>query len=312
MTVAVPVDELPEDPIMARRREIHAIAARKLARRNATSSAMLGVSGLCLAATGAVLIWIVYELIDRGAHWLSIDFFTQVPQFPTILHPDAVGGISTALAGSLVIDALAVAMAVPIGILGGLFLAEHDGRMADVVRRITEVMTGIPSILFGVFVYGIMILKFNLGVAGIDGSVALAILMMPIVMKSSEVAFRAVPNVLSEAGLALGLSKGIVSRRIVVPSATPGLLTSALLATSRAVGETAPLLWLIGNTYVLQWSPLKQQVTLPMSIYTVFSNGLGPVQQDEAWGTALVLAVLVLILNLGSRAAAAFLQRERR
>lgn len=272
---------------------------------------MMGTCGVALCASLVVLVWIVYLLIDRGAHWWSIAFFTQVPHYPTVFQPNNYGGISNAIVGSLVIDGLAVAMAVPVGLVAGLLLAEANNPVANSIRRAAEVMTGLPSILFGVFVYGILILKFNLGFAGIDGSVALAILMIPIIMKASEVAFRSVPIVYKEAGLALGLSKSSVSRRIIVPTAAPGLLTSVLLATSRAVGETAPLLWLIGNTYVVQWSPTKPQTALPMSIFGAFLNGITPGQQAEAWGTALLLAAVVLFLNLGSRMLTAFLQRER-
>lgn len=270
--------------------------------------------GVCSAALGFalfVLCWIVCLLIDRGAHWWSTAFFTQVPSYPTVSHPNNFGGISNAIVGSLVIDGFAVLMAVPVGLVAGLLLAEANNPLVNSIRRAAEVMTGLPSILFGVFVYGILILKFNLGVAGIDGSVALAILMIPVIMKASEVAFRSVPSMYKEAGLALGLSKSSVSRRILVPTAAPGLLTSVLLATSRAVGETAPLLFLIGNTYVVQWSATKPQTALPMSIYGAFLNGITPQQQQEAWGTALLLAAVVLFLNLGSRMLTAFLQRER-
>lgn len=305
------VSALPADPILERRALVQATARRSLSRRKATSQLMLGVSGLALVVASAVLVWILYLLIDRGAHWWSIAFFTQVPQYPTILQPNAVGGISTALVGSAVIDGIAVAMAVPIGVVGGLLLADADNVFVNTLRRIVEIATGLPSILFGLFVYGIMILKWNLGFAGIDGSVALAILMIPVIMKASELAFRAVPPMLSEAGLALGLSKSTVARRIVTPTATPGLLTAVLLSTSRAVGETAPLLFLIGNTYVVQWDPTKPQTALPMSVFGAFLDGQAPAQRAEAWGTALVLAVAALALNLGSRGLTAFLRRER-
>jgi phosphate transport system permease protein len=309
---AAPTDtELPGDPILERRALVQATARRTLRRRNATSLMMLWVCASAFAIAAAVLIWIIFLLIDRGVHWWSVAFFTTVPQTPTVLHPNAIGGISNEIAGSLSIDACAILMAAPVGVIGGLLLAEADNPFVNTIRRAAEVMTGLPSILFGIFVFGILILKLNLGLAGIDGSAALAILMIPVIMKSSEVAFRQVPTAYKEAGLALGLSKGRVSRRIVVPTATPGLLTSVLIASSRAVGETAPLLFLIGTTYSVQWDPFKQQVALPLTIYNNVLGGFAPAQAQQAWGIALFLAALVLVLNLGSRMLTAFLQRER-
>jgi phosphate transport system permease protein len=303
--------ELPGDPILERRALVQATARRSLKRRNAVSSVMLGLCGAAFALAAIVLVWIIFLLINRGMQWWSVAFFTQVPTTPTVLQPNAIGGISTAIAGSLSIDACAIVMAVPVGIIGGLLLAEADNPVVNLIRRVAEVMTGLPSILFGLFVFAILILKFNVGFAGIDGSAALAILMIPVIMKSSEIAFRQVPNSYKEAGLALGLSKGRVSRSIVVPTAVPGLLTSVLIAASRAVGETAPLLLVIGVTYKVQWNPLKQQAALPVTIFNNVTSGLAPAQTQQAWGIALFLAALVLVLNLGSRGLTAFLQRER-
>jgi phosphate transport system permease protein len=310
--VSAPAEvELPGDPILERRALVQSTARRTLRRRNAISVAMLWICGSALALAGIVLVWIVFLLIDRGAHWWSVTFFTQVPQFPSISQPNAIGGISNEISGSLSIDACAIVMAAPIGVIGGLLLAEADNPFVNLIRRIAEVMTGLPSILFGIFVFGILILKLNTGLAGIDGSVALAILMIPVIMKSSEVSFRQVPGLYKEAGLALGLTKGRVSRSIVTPVAAPGLLTSVLIATSRAVGETAPLLFLIGTTYKFGWNPLGQMVALPTTIYQNVLNSYSPAQAQQAWGIALFLAALVLVLNLGSRMLTAFLQRER-
>jgi phosphate transport system permease protein len=308
----VSVSTLPADPILERRALVQSTARRSFARRTLVSKVMLGVCGVTLAFCVAILVWIIYLLISNGVQWISVNYLTQDPSTPTVLQPNNVGGIKNAIVGSIVIDGLAIVMAVPIGIVAGLLLAEADNAFVNAIRTTTEVMTGLPSILLGVFVYEILVIKYKLGFSGIAGSVALAILMIPIIMKASEVAVRSVPSSLKEAGLSLGLSKGRVSRRIVVPTATPGLLTAALLATSRAVGETAPLLWLIGATYTTSWDPFKEQSALPISIYQAFLNGISPQLQQSAWGTALVLVTVVLFLNLGSRLAAAYSQRERR
>jgi phosphate transport system permease protein len=308
----VTMSTLPADPILERRALVQETARRSLGRRTLVSRLMLAVCASALLLCVAILAWIIYLLISKGLQWWSVDFFTQNPQTPTIFQPNAIGGIKNAIVGSIVIDGIAVLIAVPIGVVAGLLLAESDNRFVNGIRTMTEVMTGLPSILIGVFVFEIMVIKFNLGFTGIAGSVALAILMVPVIMKASEVAFRGVHGSLKEAGLSLGLSKGIVSRRIVVPTAVPGLLTAVLLATSRAVGETAPLLWVIGATYVSSWNPLHEQAALPLAIYQPFLNGISPTLQDSAWGTALFLVTVVLFLNLGSRLLAAFIQRERR
>ena len=312
MTASALADALPADPILERRALVQATARRSLGRRKALSAIMLGGCGLAFVIASTVLVWIVYLLVSKGLQWMSVAFFTQDPQSPTVFQPNNLGGIRNAIVGSLVIDGLAVAIAVPIGVLAGFLMAESENAFANAVRTTTEVMTGLPSILFGIFIYEFMILKYHYHFSGMLGSFALAILMVPVIMKASEIAFRAVPHSLKEAGLSLGLSKGKVGSRIVAPAAVPGLLTAVLLATSRAVGETAPLLWVIGNTYITSWSLSKEQSAVPLSsIYNYFLNGT-PQQQAFAWGSALFLVAVVLLLNLGSRLLAAFIQRERR
>lgn len=309
MTTATP--PLPLDPVYERRALVQASARQSLGRRTFVSRFMLGVCMFALVLASSILVWIMYLLVSKGLHAWSTAFFTQVPMTPTVSHPNNVGGVSNGIVGAIVIDALAVAMSVPIGVLGGLLLAETDNPFARVVRTTSEVMTGLPSIIFGLFVYEVLIIKYKIGFSGIAGSVALCILMIPVIMKGSEVAFRAVPNSLREAGYSLGMSKGSVARHVVTPSATPGLLTAVLLATSRAVGETAPLLFVIGNTYIVQWNPTKEQISLPLQIYTFFLDGISPATVATLWGNALLLVVVVLFLNMGSRMLSAFLQRER-
>lgn len=306
------IDSLPVDPIVERRELIQSTALRSHGRRQLVSRVMLGLCLVAFAAASTVLLWIVYLLISNGAHWWSIAFFTQVPHVPTFLHPNGIGGISTALVGSLVIDGIAIAMSIPIGVVAGLMLAEADNRFANVIRSMVEVMTGLPTILFGLFVFEILIIKFKVGFSGIAGSTALTLVMIPIVMKGAEVAFRSVPGTLREAGLSLGLTRSAVTRRIVTPSAIPGLITGILLSVSRAVGETAPLLFVIGATYVVQWIPTKEQTALPLLIFQDWFDGITPAEQSEVWGIGLFLVAVVLCLNLASRFLAAYLQRERR
>jgi phosphate transport system permease protein len=180
-------------------------------------------------------------------------------------------------------------------------------------------MTGLPSILLGIFAYQMIVIGFDqwgiklpgIGFSGIAGSFAIGILMIPIIMKASETALRGVPNTIREAGLALGARRGVVARRVIIPTAAPGLITAVLLAFSRAVGETAPILWVIGASTVVAWNPKKEMASMPLQI---FQSATSPYVslREEAWGIALLLVVVVLIVNLGSRLFAAWLQRERR
>jgi len=151
----------------------------------------------------------------------------------------------------------------------------------------------------------------GIGFAGIAGSFALGILMVPIIIKASENALRSVPFTIREAALALGARNGVVSRKVVIPTALPGLITAVLLALSRAVGETAPILWVIGASTIVTWNPMHEMASMPLQI---FQSSTSPYTslRAETWGIALTLVIIVLFLNLGSRLLAAWLRRERR
>jgi phosphate transport system permease protein len=280
---------------------------------------MIGLCAVGLLLALVPLFAILYSLISKGVHWWSIDFFTKVPQFPSLIDPNEVGGISNAIIGSLVIDAIAALFAIPIGVVSGLFLAESTSKFANALRTTAEIMTGLPSILLGIFAYQMIVIGFNewgiklpgIGFSGLAGSFAIGILMIPIIMKASETALRAVPATIREAGLALGARRGVVARKVIIPTALPGLVTAVLLAFSRAVGETAPILWVIGASTVVSWNPKKEMASMPLQI---FQSATSPYVslREEAWGIALLLVVVVLAINLGSRLLAAWLQRERR
>jgi phosphate transport system permease protein len=280
---------------------------------------MIGLCGIALLVGLVPLFAILYSLVAKGVHWWSLDFFTKTPQFPSLLDPNQIGGISNAIVGSLVIDGIAALFAIPIGIVAGLFLAESTSKFASLLRTTAEIMTGLPSILLGIFAYQMIVIGFDqwgiklpgIGFSGIAGSFAIGILMIPIIMKASETALRGVPNTIREAGLALGARRGVVARRVIIPTAAPGLITAVLLAFSRAVGETAPILWVIGASTVVAWNPKKEMASMPLQI---FQSATSPYVslREEAWGIALLLVVVVLIVNLGSRLFAAWLQRERR
>jgi phosphate transport system permease protein len=238
-------------------------------------------------------------------------WFTAAKGLPPVLHPEfftnpfrPVGvpgaGVSNAIVGTGLLVGMASLMSIPVGILGGVYLAEYGvARWAAWVRLAADVLVGTPSIAIGLFVYGLIVLRMH-HFSGIAGSVALAILMLPIVIRTTEGAVALIPNGLRESGLALGLPRWRVSLQLIVPAAAPGVITGALLAVARAGGETAPLLFTsLGNT-LFSVDATHAIQALPL---TVFQYALTPYPslQDQAWGAALVLVVLVLGINLASR-----------
>ena len=315
------LEQLPKDPILERRELVKAVSARTLRRRSLTSKGMVGLCALAFVLALVPLVAILYSLVSKGLHWWSREFFTTSPAVPSIGNPNNVGGFANAIVGTLVIIGLATMLAIPVGLLAGLLVAESDSRFARMLRSTAEIMTGLPSILLGIFAYTVLVIggeKWGItfptiGYSGIAGAFAIGVLMVPIIMKASEASLRSVPQVVKEAGLALGARRSVVARRIIVPTALPGLITSVLLAVSRGVGETAPLIWVVGASIYnpLTWNPHHPMSAIPMMIWLNY-NSPYPGFQDSAWGIALFLVVVVLFLNLGCRLLAAFIQRERR
>lgn len=315
------IEGLPADPILERRALIASTAARTLRRRTLVSHGMVGACVLALLLALVPLVALLYSLISKGLHWWSVEFFTATPAIPSITQPNNIGGMANAIIGTLVIVGCATLVAVPVGVIAGLLIAESTSKFATLLRSTAEIMTGLPSILLGIFAYTVIVIggeKWgitfpSIGFSGLAGAFAIAVLMIPIIMKASEASLRSVPLTVREAGLALGARKSVVARRIIIPTALPGLVTSVLLAISRGVGETAPLLWCIGASIYnpTTWNLKKPNSAITMQIYLSATSAY-PAQRDSAWGMALFLVVVVLILSLGTRLLAAFIQRERR
>jgi phosphate transport system permease protein len=294
------------DPIEARRSEIRRIATAAAARRQLYSKIGLLVCGSCIVVALVPLISVIAYTIERGVHAWSVDFFTKLPT------PEGIpgGGVWNAIVGSLIIDGMAAAAAIPFGVLGGLFLAESDGRFAAGIRFATDVFSGVPSIVLGIFAY-IMLVKTLGHFSAIAASFAIATLMLPVIMRASETAIRSVPHSLREAGLSLGARNVTVASRIIVPGALPGLITGVLLALARGIGETAPLILTTIDTQYFSSSPFKPIAALPLVAYDGGLSAYADLQQ-RAWGTALFLVLVVLVLSVGSRLVAARIRRVRR
>jgi phosphate transport system permease protein len=259
-------------------------------------SLLLGGTLLALVPLAFVLFYVV----KKGIGAWSSSFFTTDPTGAFLGDP---GGIKSALLGTIELVALAAAIAIPLGIALAVYLVEYGKRtvFARTVRYFVDVLTGVPSIVFGLFVYIVLILGGGFGgFAAWKGSVALALLMFPVVTRASEVVLDTVPGQLREGALALGAPRWRIVGRIVLPTALPGLVTGSLLAIARAAGETAPLLFTAFAVNATSFKLDGPMNSLPLQIW----NDVRQAQDrlvERAWGSALTLIVLILLLTLPAR-----------
>ena len=260
-------------------------------------------AGLGLATVVALvpLVLILYYLIHKGAGAISWHFLSSDPTGSFLGDP---GGIKSAILGTVTMVALATLIAVPLGIGVALYLVEYgrEGRFASLVRYFVDVMTGVPSIVFGLFVYITLVIGniVSTGYAAWKGAVALALLMLPVITRSSEVVLSLVPDSLREAALALGAPRWRVVLRVVLPTAAPGLITGSLLAVARAAGETAPLLFTSAVVFGSSFNLGQRMNSMPIQIF----NDVGQAQDrlvQRAWGTALTLVAMILLLTMAAR-----------
>jgi phosphate transport system permease protein len=248
------------------------------------------------------LVLVIYYLLYKGLSAATASgFFTTDPTGNFFGNP---GGIRSAIFGTLEIVALASLIAIPVGIAVALYLTEYgkEGWFANVVRYFVDVMTGVPSVVFGLFIYIVLVISHagGSGFAGWKGALALALLMLPIVIRSSEVVLQLVPSSLREAALALGAPRWRIIWRVVLPTARSGLVTGSLLAVARGMGETAPLLFTVSLATAVTGNLNSQMNSLPLQIFTDITNPRDVIVA-RAWGAALTLVALVLILNVVAR-----------
>jgi phosphate transport system permease protein len=283
--------------------DVLASFAPSAARRRRDRIARGVIAGLTVVAL-IPLVLVVYYLLEKGLSSWSVDFFTTDPTGASFFKNVSIGGIKSALIGTVELVALASAIAIPVGVGVAIWLVEYgrDSRFATVVRFFVDVLTGVPSIVFGLFIYITLVITnvVGRGLAGYKGSLAVALLMLPVVIRSSEVILLLVPDSLREAALALGAPRWRVIFRIVVPTAIPGMVTGVLLAIARAAGETAPLLFTVGGANKTTLGLGAQINALPLQIYNDIISPTTAVI-NRAWGTALALVVMILALNLIAR-----------
>ena len=243
--------------------------------------------------------FVLFTVVSKGISTISWSFLTSA--IPVNVAPANVGGIGPAIVGTVEIVALATVMAVPLGILGAIYLNEYGGKnpLTALIGFMSDVMTGVPSIIMGLFIYALWVVHF--GYSGLAGAFALGCLMLPIVIRSTYEMLRLVPNSLREASYALGASKARVTVTVVLPAAIGGIVSGALLAVARAAGETAPLLFTILTVTVVNRNVFSgPNTSLPSQI---FSNASSPYvgAQARGWGAALTLIVIAFILMIVAR-----------
>ncbi len=251
------------------------------------------------------LVAVLWEVISRGAPALSAEFFTASQS--GVL--GAGGGIYHAIMGTLIVTLIATVISVPIGIMAAIYLIEYgkNNRLSRVLTFLVDVMTGIPSIVAGLFALALFTLIFGPGVRmAFGGSVALCVLMIPIVVRSTEEMLKLVPDELREGAYALGVPKWRTIVKVVLPTALGGIVTGATLAVARVAGETAPLLLIVGTFRATNFNPFDgAMATLPVLIFSEATRGglqeYIPFQLERAWGAALVLIIIVMALNLLAR-----------
>ncbi len=269
--------------------------------RTAVDRLVTALVWVSFAFAMAPLVWLLWVVLKNGLPAINGDFLS----FSMLnVVGDEQGGILHALIGTLLITVAATVMSVPIGILTAIFLVEYGqrSRAARMITFLVDVMTGIPSIVAGLFALSLFVLLFGPAYrSGFAGAIALTLLMIPTVVRSSEEMFRLVPDDLREASYALGVPKWRTIVKVVLPTSVGGIVTGVVLAISRVVGETAPLLVVAGATDGINTNLFDgRMTTLPVFIYSQYATST-PVGYERAWGGALVLIVLVMVLNLIAR-----------
>ena len=272
-------------------------ASDRYRRRKIVNNLVTVLAYVCTVAAIVPLTWIIVYVIYRGIGAWDVQFFTELPQ----LFGDG-GGIRNGIVGTFLIVGMATLIGVPFGVMAGIFLAEYgDNRVGSAIRFMADTLTGVPSIVVGLFAFSIIVLNTG-GFSAFAGSVALAVMMVPVITRTTEEIIRLVPNSIREASLGLGVSRWKTIMRVVVPTALSGIITGVLLSVARVAGETAPLiLTILGTNF-----PISQNIfdgpstTLSLQIYQLGGQP-SPEVVEVAWGAALLLVLMVLGLSLAAR-----------
>src|SRR5579872_555315 len=268
----------------------------RIARRNMLNNVMLTLTGLCALVTSSALVLILGFLAVNGWRSLNLDFFTKLP----LSAGEAGGGMANAMVGSAILILIAALIGIPVGFLGGIYLAEFGGKTFSMLVRYTaDLLNGVPSIVIGIFAWTIVVVKMH-HFSAWAGGFALSMMMVPIGLRATEQFLRAVPDSLREGSLALGASKTRTIMSVIVPAARQGIVTGMILGVARIAGETAPLLFTSFNNQFWASKLGEPTASLPVMIYT---HAISPYDDwhRQAWAAGLGLLVLVLIANIACR-----------
>ena len=267
-------------------------------RRRGVDLAMTVLLATVMAATVGVLLWVLGYVAAQGLRYLGPQFLVQTPPG----NPgEGGGGFANGIIGSLIIVGLATLGSVPLGIAAAVHIVEYRGRIAAAASFLTDVLVGIPTIVTGAFVYALWVIRF--GFSGIAGAIALGLVMLPLVIRTTAEMLQLVPRSLREASLALGITRARTIFSVVLPAARAGITTGVMLAVARAMGETAPLLLTaLGNDLFIQTNPTQRMSTLSLQIFGNAITGF-KAAQARAWAGALTLIAIVLIFTIIARLA---------
>jgi len=270
----------------------------RTSRRKLLSALFVGFCGLSVLVALVPLVLILFFVVNQGIQAINLDFFTQMPK--PVGEPG--GGMANAIVGTLILSSLGSLMAIPIGILSGIYMSEYAGsRFASAIRFAADTLNGVPSIVVGVFVYGIAVLPFK-QFSAVAGGLALGIMMIPIIARTTEELLVLVPSTMREGALALGATRARAVFTVVLPAALPGIVTGIVLALARIAGETAPLLFTAFNN---RFFTTKLNQPIASLTVQVFTYAISPYDDwhRQAWAGALVLVTIVLVCSLFARVA---------
>jgi len=274
--------------------------------RRIVSALFVGACGLAVLVALVPLVMILFFVVRQGVQALTLEFFTSMPK--PVGEPG--GGMLNAFVGTLMLISLAAVIAIPIGVVSGVYMSEYAGtRLATAARFAADTLNGVPSIVIGIFAYGIAVLPFR-QFSALAGGLALGVMMIPIIARTTEELLLLVPGSLREGALALGATRARAVFSVIVPAALPGIITAVVLALARIAGETAPLLFTAFNNQFFSTNVRQPIASMTVQIFTY---AISPYEDwhRQAWAGALVLVSFVLICSLLARVVTARLQRLR-
>jgi len=271
-------------------------------RRRVVNVVAMVLSGLAAAVGLLFLVWILWITVKNGLSALDLKLFTKITAY------GAEGGLSNAIVGSLVMDLIALGICAPIGVLAGTFLAEYANRtkLGAILRFLNDILLSAPSIVLGLFVYVIVVLPMSnlthgaVSFSGLAGAIALALIGLPVIVRTTDEMLQLVPGTLREAALSLGVPQWKLTTQVLMRAAMSGIVTGVLLALARLAGETAPLLFTAFGNNFIAFHPLNKMESVPVAIYQ-YTNDPNPALHAIAWAGALLITLFVLLLSLSAR-----------